>query len=149
MRLKFLRAFREDNGSSLVEMALLMPVLMLLFVGTVDFGRAYYAAIEVSSAAEAGALYGVQNPTDTAGMVAASRLDAGDLPSMTPVATYGCQCSGGGSVVAGCGTAPTCPFNVVNYVQVNTTYTYTPIIRYPGLSAVLTLHGSAKMRAAH
>lgn len=140
---------REDRGTSLVETAVLMPVLMLLFVGTIDFGRAYYSAIEVNSAAEAGALYGVQNPTDLTGMVAASKLDAADLASVAAVATYGCECSDGGSVVPSCGTAPTCTYNVVNYVEVDTTYTYTPIIRYPGLSSALTLHGSARMRSAH
>jgi len=149
MQHKFAHIAKEDRGSSLVETAVLMPVLMLLFVGTVNFGRAYYSAIEVSAAAEAGALYGVQNPTDVSGMVAASKLDAANLSSLSPVATYGCECSDGSSAVASCGTAPTCTYNVVNYVEVDTSYIYTPIIKYPVLGSAVTLHGSARMRSAH
>ena len=54
-----------EEGSSLVEVALVLPMMLLLLVGSVDFGRGYYAAMEVSSAANAGACYGVQEPTDT------------------------------------------------------------------------------------
>src|ERR1700712_5471655 len=52
-----------EQGSSLVELAILLPMLMFLLVGAADFGKAYYLTIEVASAAEAGALYGVQNPS--------------------------------------------------------------------------------------
>ncbi|MBE7159246.1 MAG: pilus assembly protein, partial [Rhodospirillales bacterium] len=62
----------------MVELALLLPLLLLLLVGAVDLGRAFYVAIEVSSAASAGAVYGTQNPTDTAGMQNAAALNAPD-----------------------------------------------------------------------
>ena len=47
----------SETGSALLEVALILPTLILVLVGAVDFGRAYYVTIEVSSAAEAGALY--------------------------------------------------------------------------------------------
>lgn len=34
---------RDEKGQSLVEMALLLPVLLLLMVGMIDFGRVLYA----------------------------------------------------------------------------------------------------------
>ncbi len=133
----------------MLEIALVLPVLLLLLVGAVDFGRAYYVALEVSSAAQVGAGYGAQNVTDTAGMVSAAKADAADVAGLVPVGTSGCECSDGSSPVAGCGSAPTCAYNVVNYVQVTTTAVYVPMLPYPGIPSTLTLTGIARMRSAH
>ncbi|SFS18283.1 Flp pilus assembly protein TadG [Granulicella pectinivorans] len=147
---RFLRSlYAKQQGSTVLEIALVLPVLLLLLVGAVDFGRAYYLALEVSSAAQAGAGYGAQNATDTAGMVSAAKRDAADITVLAPVATYGCECSDGTSQVAGCGSAPSCAYNVVNYVQVNTSAVYTPILPYPGIGSSFTLRAVARMRAAH
>ena len=137
------------QGSSLVETAVLMPVMLLMLVGGVDFGRACYLGLEVSAAAEAGASYGAANATDTAGMIAAAKLEVPDSSGLTPVATYGCECSDGSSPVSNCGTAPTCAYNVLNYVQVSTTLTYTPLLPYPGIPSSIKLTSLARMRAAH
>ncbi len=140
---------RDDSGSSIIETALLLPVLLLLFIGAVDFGRAYYMALEVSSSAQAGAVYGSQNATDTSGMVAAAKLEVPDLTSITPTATYGCECSDGTSASASCTSVPTCAYNVVNYVSVATTANYNLMVQYPGLPKSVKLTGLARMRAAH
>jgi Flp pilus assembly protein TadG len=140
----------DETGSSLVEMALLLPVLILLLMGVADFGRAYYLAIEVSHAASSAALYGSQYPTDLVGMQNAAVLDAPDVPGFSTasvVATYGCECSDGSSAIAGCTTTPNCASNAVAYVQVNTTATYSAMLPYPGIPSPLTLRGSARMRA--
>ena len=143
------RVCGTDEGSSLIETAVLMPVMLLMLVAGVDFGRAYYMGIEVSAAAQAGANYGAANATDIAGMVAAAKLEVPDSTGLKPVATYGCECSDGSSQVAACGTAPTCAYNVVNYVQVTTTLAYKPLLPYPGIPTSITLSSQARMRAAH
>jgi Flp pilus assembly protein TadG len=138
-----------DNGSSILETAIILPVLILLLLGAIDFGRAYYVVIEVSSAAHAAALYGAQNFADTTGMVTAATSDASDLSTLATTATYGCECSDGSSSVALCASTPVCTYSVVYYVQVNTTATYNPIFNYPGILGTLTLRGQARMRAAY
>jgi Flp pilus assembly protein TadG len=147
----FLSAFAaRQSGSSILETALISPILLLVLVGAIDFGRGYYAALEVSSAAEAGALYGIQNPSDVSGMIKAATLDAADIILVTPTAFYGCECSDGTAVTPNCGTAPTCSLiNVVNYVEVDTSAIYKPILSYPGFTSSLTLHGKARLRASH
>jgi len=141
---------RHDRGSSLVELALVLPIFLLLLAGTADFGRAYYAAIEVSSSAEAGAIYGTQQPTDTAGIQSAAALDAADVGNLTSTVVTGCQCADGTSVEPNCSIVPTsCSAGIVNYVQVTTNATYTPIIKYPGLPTSFALQGSARMRSAY
>jgi Flp pilus assembly protein TadG len=141
---------RRDEGSALIELALLLPVFLLLFVGSIDFGRAFYAAIEVSSAAEAAAWYGAQQPSDTSGIQAAAVLDAADVNNLTATVASGCQCSDGSSVEPGCTSVPSgCSANVVSYVQVITNATYTPILKYPGIPSTIPLQGVARMRSAY
>jgi Flp pilus assembly protein TadG len=53
---------RTRNGASAAELALLLPLLMLLILGCIDFGRFAYSYIAVSNAARAGAGYGAVNP---------------------------------------------------------------------------------------
>jgi Flp pilus assembly protein TadG len=151
VRSKPSRALHSESGSSLIEMALVLPVLFLLLMGVVDFGRAYYLAIEVSQAAHTAALYGSQNPSDVTGMQNAAVADAPDVPSFTTssvTATYGCECSDGSSPVASCATNPACGgMLTVGYVQVNTSVSYSAMFPYPGIPSPLTLRGSARMRA--
>jgi Flp pilus assembly protein TadG len=42
---------RDEKGSALVEMALVMPILLLLLCGIVEFGRVFHAYIVVQQAA--------------------------------------------------------------------------------------------------
>ncbi|ADW70656.1 TadE/TadG family type IV pilus assembly protein [Granulicella tundricola] len=132
----------------MVETALLMPVLLLVLVGVVDFGQAYYVEIEVGSAAQSGAAYGVLNPTDTAGMQSAALLDASDVPTMTAVATYGCECSDGTGGSVSCGVSPNCLVNMVNYIDVSTSVNFKPMMVYPLVPATMVLKGHSRMRVA-
>jgi hypothetical protein len=140
---------RECVGSSVIELAVILPVLLLMLLGAVDMGRAYYAAIEVSSAAAAGALYGSLKPADVVGMEGAALLDSGDLVGMTSVATWGCQCADGSSASVACTSPPTCAVNSVQYVQVNTAFLYVPLFAYPGIPTSILLKGNARMRAGN
>jgi Flp pilus assembly protein TadG len=137
-----------EEGSSVLELALVMPMLMLLFVGAMDFGQAYYVGIEVTSAAEAGTSYGVANPTDMAGMASAATLDAADVPTMVPTASWGCECSDGTAASISCVASPSCVTNVVNYVDVKTTVTYKPMLIWPAFPSSFTIAGHSRMRVA-
>jgi Flp pilus assembly protein TadG len=46
---------RDDRGAAAVEFALVLPVLLLVIFGIIDFGRLLYAKITLSEAAHAGA----------------------------------------------------------------------------------------------
>jgi Flp pilus assembly protein TadG len=138
----------RERGASLVEFALMLPFLALLLLGLIDFGRAYYVNVEVSSAAYTGALYGTQNSSDTTGMQNAAAGDAPDVSGMTATATYGCECSDGTNPVATCSSQPSCTTNVVGYVQVTTAATYKPLFPWPGIPASLALQGFARLRAS-
>lgn len=53
----------SERGASLVEMALVMPLLLLLIVGVIDLGRALWTDLALKDAAQEGALYGSFAPT--------------------------------------------------------------------------------------
>ena len=112
-------------------------------------GQACYVAIELSAAANAGAEYGTQNPTDTSGMQKAATLNAANLTGMTPVAAFGCECMDGTSSYASCSTVPSCAVTVVRYVIVTTYMTYKPALVFPGIPPSLALKGSARLRATY
>ena len=58
---------RRTSGQGLVEMALILPVLLLIFMGIIDFGRAIYAYNAVSNAAREGARLGIVDQRLTGG----------------------------------------------------------------------------------
>jgi Flp pilus assembly protein TadG len=53
--------WRGRAGQSLVEMAMVLPILTLLTFGLVDFGRAYYFQVSITNAAREGARVGILN----------------------------------------------------------------------------------------
>ncbi len=150
IRRKFIRlwtSYVQESGSSLSELALVIPFFLFILLVLVDLGQAYYYAISISSAAHAAAIYGVQNPTDVNGMISAASANAPDIKSLSTNVSYGCECHDGSSVVADCSAPPACSDNYVNFVAVTTTATFTPIVPYPGIPASLTLTGSARLRS--
>ena len=50
-----MRRRRDDRGAAVVEFALVLPILVLFVFGIVEFGRAYNARIELTSAVREGA----------------------------------------------------------------------------------------------
>src|SRR5258707_15280248 len=91
--------FGHSRGSALVEAALLMPVMFLMLVGTMDFGRIFYTAMGVTSAARAGvqfASYTAGNAGNFDGIKQAAQSDAANqglaAAAITITAKTFCQC---------------------------------------------------------
>jgi Flp pilus assembly protein TadG len=57
---------RGRRGQSLVELALLLPLLALLMLGALDLGRVFIAYTRLTNVAREGALYGGHFPDQTA-----------------------------------------------------------------------------------
>ena len=57
-----------QGGNALVEMALTLPVILLLLLATLDLGRAVYAQNIITNAAREGAHYGAMAPDDSQGI---------------------------------------------------------------------------------
>lgn len=60
---RFWNAMTNDRGQSMVELALVMPILLFIMLGTVTFGMAVNTKVAVSGAArEAARAYAVTDP---------------------------------------------------------------------------------------
>lgn len=59
---------RWERGQSLVELAVSLPIILLLLLGTIDFGMAVYSYTILKDAAQEGALYGSFDPQNRAGI---------------------------------------------------------------------------------
>ena len=139
---------RSEEGNSLVEAALFVPMMLLVLMGVVDFGRAYYLADEIAGAAQAGAVYGSQNSSDTTGMVNAAKLNAPDVSGLTATGAWGCECSDGTHVTATCTSTPTCSVNVVYFAKVTVSATFQPMVPWPGIGSSTTISRSVTMRSS-
>ena len=145
-------AHPHRRGQSLVELALTLPVLGILLIGTIDFARVYYAAMAVSQAARAGAAYGAQSVAksgDDAGMAQAALTTANlDLtPAVTAAsvhATHWCACADGTQVSCASGT---CTEGVPRvYVSVEVDRTFQTLFPYPGIPSTVRLNRTATLR---
>ncbi|MGI6587831.1 MAG: TadE/TadG family type IV pilus assembly protein [Peptococcia bacterium] len=56
---------RQRKGQALVEMALILPLLLLLLFGIIEFGRVMSASIIVTHGARDGARHGAVGATDS------------------------------------------------------------------------------------
>ncbi|MFZ1085193.1 MAG: TadE/TadG family type IV pilus assembly protein [Terracidiphilus sp.] len=153
---------RAEQGAALVELAIVTPFLMLFLVGAVDVGRVYFFSLEVANAAHAGAEYGSQFPTNSAGITAAAQASAPDVGLLAPVVSWGSECSDGSSYTASSTTpSPACVAsanrgtNTVYRVTVTTSAVYKPLIPWPAIPypfnvsgpATITLSSTATIRA--
>jgi Flp pilus assembly protein TadG len=143
-----MRFLKSELGASLIEFAIVLPILALLAVGIIDVGRWAYYSIVAASSARAGAQYGAQDAThasDSTGMTAAVNAESGQAVTWNTVnATEVCSVSGGalGPCTSGANNAPQ---NTTYYVKVQVSGTFSPLIAYPGFSS-LPVSGSAIIR---
>jgi Flp pilus assembly protein TadG len=124
------KAARREDAQSLVELALLMPLFILLLLGSAAFAQFAWAAVLTSNAARAGAAFGavnIDNAANSDGIKAAAAADSVNITGLTTTPTTFCACSDG-TAIANCkNSLASCPSpkTIINYVQVNTTSTVT------------------------
>lgn len=146
---RFLRRLRADeSGMAAAEIALVLPVFVLLLVGVYDLGSAIHYSMRVQTAAYAGTSYAIARGYNASG-ISSAVLNATNAPGITIVAgpTQYCGCpSAGGVSAAGCGTS--CPDGSVSgrYVSVTARGTYTTLFDYPFIPAQFTFTEQATTR---
>jgi Flp pilus assembly protein TadG len=143
-----------EGGQSLLELALVLPMLLVLLVGTIEVGRFAYYSILVANAARAGAQYGAQGlltAADNAGMLNAAQNDGQNIAGLTVTAVQRCGCTGAG-LSGTCPVAPPCtlPNHSLVYVEVTATGKFSSLLNYSGIPIPpsITLTSTEKMRVA-
>ncbi len=142
----------HSRGQSAVELAFIVPVLLLLLLIVIDFGRVFFVAVGVHNAARAGAQYGSYSTTlagDSPGMTTAATTDGGSLPGFSVTNASTCTCK-----VSDPQTTPLCTAATGDctsdpdaiFVEVDTQATFTTLLDYPGIPNSTTLTGKAVMQ---
>jgi Flp pilus assembly protein TadG len=67
------RTLQDDEGAMIVEFGILVPILLFLVFGIVDFGRALYSLNNITTAVREGARYGAvrENPVADSALIRA------------------------------------------------------------------------------
>lgn len=138
-----LRTRHRRRGQSLVELALVLPVLLLIVLVAIDFGRAFFGYVVLTNASRIGANYAASHPTAW-GLPgnAAYRAEYNDLiTGDTDVANCALELVAGAAPVptftdgTDTGTSPT---DVSDRVDVGLSCTFRPIT--PIIGAVVVHH---------
>lgn len=143
----------SEEGSALVELALSLPLLSIMLLGSAEFARLAYASIEVSNGAHAAAIYAASSlaaSSDSGGITNAANSDAGNLVggnaiSVTSV-TSACTCADTTYTPSSCNDNATCVNNntsMVTAVSVQTQSTFSPLVHVPGGALSFTLKGQS------
>jgi Flp pilus assembly protein TadG len=149
--IRFARLARDDRGASIIELALVMPIMASLLIGMVDLSRAYSHKLKLEQAAQR-AIEKVQQyqaTSSTYSTLQAEAATAAGVSTSNVAIDYWLECNG----VRASNYESVCAGSEVyaRWVQVDVTGTFTPIFaskRYPGANTngTFTLHGIAGMR---
>lgn len=156
----------DEAGQALIELAVSLPLLMVMLLGAAEMARLAYMAIEVSEAAKGAAQYGAQNAAysqDLSGITLAAQKDApyvyGNCTSFSATAVHQttggrvqlpCACVTNGvqspatATIAACSTACASGSYPVTVLQISTSASCDPLTHGIGLAGgSITLRGSA------
>lgn len=129
---------RQEAGSAMIELAVAIPIFLLVAVGAADYARVYSTAITVANAARTGAQFGAHTAGDTAVMRAAAQTDAGSVTLDTVTAARVCRCPDTG--VVDCSTGDCGSYGVPQAYDSVRVRTEVPLlIRYLGLPSSVVL----------
>lgn len=124
------RPWRDRRGVAALEMVGIAPVLLLIMVACIDFGRAISQNMELGHAVRAGAQFAVTAPNARALIEDAAKAA---LPShlSTAAVTATCYCGAlpsgntGLPPVAACDSA--CPSTSARMMTIRATHPFTPV----------------------
>jgi Flp pilus assembly protein TadG len=132
LRSKINRLRHREEGSYIIELAIVFPILLLLFVGAAELGRLFYTYTTLAKATKVGARY-LSNAKDltstNTSVVAVAKLKAQSLVVCGYETCSGNQPGGGAKVPIVQGLDMANPANSVQ-VTVFTQNEGTAIIRY-------------------
>jgi len=150
-RFRFTAKPGHQQGAIAVELAIIIPLLMLFFVGAFDYARLTQWAMVVANASRAGAQYGAQSQSkaaDVAGINARVQAEAQEIGGVDPVTAAStslfCRCAE--TRLTNCNQACNSAGGRSYFVEVTATKLFVPSIPYPGLPASVQLSTGTEFR---
>ena len=149
--IRFASLAGDDRGASVVELALVVPIMASLLIGMVDLSRAYSHKLKLEQAAQRAIekVQQYQTANSTYGTLQAEAATAAGVPTSNVAIDFWLECNGARQT----NYNSVCPTGQVyaRWIQVDVTGTFSPLFkskRYPGANTdgTFTLHGIAGMR---
>ena len=138
---------RRERGSAMIELALSVVLLLMILTGVIEFGRMFYFAEEVASAARAGVQYALVNPGSASSLTSlqtAATNDAVDTTGLTATASETCECDSGSAV--DCTTGTCVSGSVRTYVKVVAKAPFKTIGTYKWIPRPINVSAQATIR---
>jgi Flp pilus assembly protein TadG len=138
------RLWAARDGLGAIEFGFIAPVLLLMLLGVLDFGMAFWQQMEIANAADAGAQWGMSNDYNQTSIRSVAQ-SATNLTGTTITPSNECGCVDSGSntihLYGTAGSCTGCPMpasvssTASNYIVVNAKICYKPLFpTWPGLS---------------
>ena len=130
------RRLAGTAGQASVELAVTLPLMLLILLGTVDLGRVYHASISTANGARAGVQYASSSPAaagDVTGVqnaVAAEMGTLADIPGGNPVVTLNSAADASGYLQA----------------TVAVAYTFRTLVPWPAIPSEIRMARQVSMR---
>ena len=93
---------RNESGATLVELAIVLPIFLLIYFGTIDFGRFGAEYVMAEKAMQRAARIAVVRPPACPGVPSINQR--GPVPVNTIPPRFGTKCSAGATICANPGT---------------------------------------------
>jgi Flp pilus assembly pilin Flp len=144
-RMKALRACRDERGAALVEFALVLPLLLILLLGLLEFGKAFNYWIDTTHLANQGARWAVVNRNPGTGTLQEYIQNQANTVELRDGGTPSIPAGDEAEV---CISFPLGSSNVGDPVRVtvNATYHWLPFVGDRISATSVTISGSATMR---
>ena len=145
----FNRLARDSRGNAVVEFALVLPLLLLLFAGISEIGRAYYQANAVEKGLRAGALFAGRNDFPLTAQVrtmVANLVKTGTLDGSGPYLVSGWADVNADLNIDDTLTFPVDATTTIPVVRVTATVPFDPLI--PGMLTLVGL-GDVTIQLSH
>jgi uncharacterized Zn-finger protein len=143
-RLRDLRAALD--GAAALELAVVLPLLVILAIGVAEFGRVYFTAIRVANAAMAGAHFGAQSSGsgDPDFIRQVVRDDANDQ-TLVVNSNRTCRCPDSETPIA-CSSTCLGYGHPQLFIDVTASKSFSLLFSYPGLPVTIPVSRTATMR---
>jgi Flp pilus assembly protein TadG len=133
-----------DRGAAAVEMALVLPMLLLVLFGIIDFGRAFDTQMQLTQAALEAVRFKALGGTD-ADATSRALSATGGLASPAPTITFPLTCPAGNATA---NAKVTVSYSFQFITPLGPMASFFGASTLPGIGTVRTLSSSGVMRCA-
>ena len=142
---------KNRRGGAILELAIALPLLIVICIGVMDFGRVYFTSVAVSNAARAGAEWGItypqSTPFQTANQISFAQLDGAEAGGITVTASTECKC---GATTVTCNSTTDCGGGFgapAIWITATASKSVAMLISYPGIPSTVPITRTAIFRA--